>query len=173
MGHGYMMTEMRWGRMPVLEWRPGEVGDRHLRRVVMRLFLLGAWVWAGVCCAAGAASPTAESILAAYHAAVGKVPDSGTARVDYAFSEAGLQGSRSEQIDLRSGAFVASDQADIVSEGTGFDGSIPWMRDTSGANTPQQGGDRIALAVNEAYRLANLWWRPGYSGATVSYAGRS
>ena len=34
-----------------------------------------------------------------------------------------------------------------------------WMRDTSGANTPQEGGDRVAVAVNEAYRFANLWWR--------------
>lgn len=42
-----------------------------------------------------------------------------------------------------------------------------------GANTPQEGGDRIALAVNEAFRLANLWWRPGYAGATVTYSGRT
>jgi hypothetical protein len=140
----------------------------------MRLFLAGIWISAtmvwGVAAAAG---PTAEGILAAYHAAVGNVPDSGCARVEYALSESGLQGSRKEQIDLQSGAFVQNDQTDILSEGKGFDGRIPWMRDTSGANTPQQGGDRIPVAINEAYRLANLWWRPGYSGAMVSYVGRS
>ena len=37
------------------------------------------------------------------------------------------------------------------------------MRDTSGANTPQEGGDRVALAVNEAYRLRR---------APITYAGR-
>ena len=140
----------------------------------MRLCLLGACILGGVSCAtAGAATPTAESILNAYHAAVGDMPEAGGVRVDYAYSSSGLQGSRNDQFDLRTGAFVESDEADIVSEGMGFDGSIPWMRDTSGANTPQEGGDRIATAVNEAYRLANLWWRPGYSGATISYAGRS
>jgi hypothetical protein len=46
------------------------------------------------------------------------------------------------------------------------------MRDTSGANTPQQGGDRIPVAINEAYRRANLWWRPGHGGATITYNGR-
>lgn len=140
----------------------------------MRLFLLAAWVVASANCVAAAAPvPTADGILKAYRAAVGSVPDSGTARLGYSFSEAGLEGSRNDQIDLETGAFVQSEQADIVSEGEGFDGATPWMRDTSGANTPQEGGDRIAVAVNEAYRLANLWWRPGYSGATVTYAGRS
>ena len=140
----------------------------------MRLFLLGAGVLAGVNCAlAVAATPTVESILAAYHTAVGKVPESGNARVDYTFSGSGLEGSRTDQIDLATGAFVESMQADIVGEAAGFDGTTPWMRDTSGANTPQEGGDRIAVAVNEAYRNGNLWWRPGYSGATITYVGRS
>ena len=140
----------------------------------MRLFLLSAGVLVGVNCAlAVAATPTVESVLSAYHTAVGKVPDSGSARVDYTFSGSGLKGSRTDQIDLATGAFVESMQADIVGEAAGFDGTTPWMRDTSGANTPQEGGDRIAVAVNEAYRLGNLWWRSGYSGATITYAGRS
>jgi hypothetical protein len=121
---------------------------------------------------ASPAAPTAEAILAANHAAVGKLPSSGGAEFDYASSGYGLTGSRTDLVDLNTGAFVETEQADIVGEAHGFDGNIPWMRDTSGANTPQEGGDRIAVAVNEAYRLANLWWRPGYAGATVTYAGR-
>jgi PDZ domain/Aspartyl protease len=117
-------------------------------------------------------APTAEAILAANHAAVGKLPSTGGAKFDYASSGYGLTGSRTDLVDLNTGAFVAAEQADIVAEAHGFDGNIPWMRDTSGANTPQEGGDRIAVAVNEAYRLANLWWRPGYAGATVTYMGR-
>jgi hypothetical protein len=116
--------------------------------------------------------PTPEAILAANHAAVGKLPATGGAELDYATSGNGLTGSRTDLIDLNTGAFVESEQADIVAEAHGFDGNVPWMRDTSGANTPQEGGDRIPVAVNEAYRLANLWWRPGYAGATIAYAGR-
>ena len=138
----------------------------------MRLFFLGTWTLAA-CAAAGAATPTPEGILSAYHAAVGNMPETGSARVEYAATNAGLEGTRTEQIDLKTGAFVQSEQADIVSEGKGFDGTIPWQRDTSGANTAQEGGDRIVVAVNAAYRNANLWWRPGYGGATVTYAGRS
>jgi hypothetical protein len=117
-------------------------------------------------------APTAAAILAANHAAVGKLPSTGGAELDYASAGYGLTGSRTDLVDLNTGAFVEAEQADIVAEAHGFDGNIPWMRDTSGANTPQQGGDRIAVAVNEAYRLANLWWRPGYAGATVTYTGR-
>ena len=41
-----------------------------------------------------------------------------------------------------------------------------------GPTPAQEGGDRIAVAINEAYRFANLAWRPDYAGATVTYAGR-
>ena len=121
---------------------------------------------------ASPAAPTPEAILAAHHTAVGNLPPTGGAELDYAYSGYGLTGSRTDLVDLNTGAFVEAQQADIVGEARGFDGNIPWMRDTSGANTPQEGGDRIPVAVNEAYRLANLWWRPDYSGATVAYAGR-
>ena len=121
---------------------------------------------------ASPATATPEAILAANHAAVGNLPATGGAEFDFATSGFGLTGSRTDLVDLNTGAFVETEQADIVGEARGFDGNIPWMRDTSGANTPQQGGDRIPLAVNEAYRLANLWWRPGYAGATITYAGR-
>ena len=115
---------------------------------------------------------TADTVLTAYHAAVGNVPTQGTASIRYAYSGFGLKGYRDESADLQTGAFKEATQADIIGEGGGFDGSTPWMRDTSGANTPQQGGDRIPLAINEAYRQANLWWRPGYSGAAITYSGR-
>jgi len=116
---------------------------------------------------------TANAVLAANHAAVGAIPTSGGAELDYTYSGDGLTGTRHDIVDLHSGAFVTGSQADIVAEASGFDGKTPWMRDTSGANTAQEGGDRIALAVNEAYRRANLWWRPGYAGATVTYDGRA
>src|ERR1700744_6297 len=112
--------------------------------------------------AASTATPDVKAILEANHTAVGKVPTSGGADIDYNYSGDGLTGTRKDIVDLATGAYVEVEQADIVGEAAGFDGKTPWMRDTSGANTPQEGGDRIVLAVNEAYRHANLWWRPGY-----------
>jgi hypothetical protein len=135
-----------------------------------------AWAIAAVliqpACADTTPPTTARAVLQANHAAVGKVPTSGTAVLDYNYSGDGLTGSSQSIIDLHSGAFVESEQADIVAEAHGYDGKVPWMRDTSGANTPQEGGDRIALAVNEAYRQANLWWQPDFGGAGVTYIGR-
>jgi hypothetical protein len=117
--------------------------------------------------------PTVAAILAANHAAVGQVPANGGAQFDYHYAGNGLTGTGTDSVDLGTGAFVSAVQADIVGEAHGFDGKTPWMRDTSGANTAQEGGDRIAVAINEAYRFANLWWRPDYGGATVVYAGRA
>jgi Aspartyl protease/PDZ domain len=123
--------------------------------------------------AAATPATTVKAVLAAHHAAMGKVPTSGTLVLDYNYSGSGLTGTGQSVIDLHSGAFVEGDQADIVTEAHGYDGKTPWMRDTSGANTPQEGGDRIPLAVNEAYRQANLWWRPDFGGATITYIGRT
>jgi hypothetical protein len=117
-------------------------------------------------------TPTVVTVLQANRAAVGVMPSTGSVSIRYAYSGDGLEGHRDDIADLRTGAYVEATQGDILSEAKGFDGKIPWMRDTSGANTPQQGGDRIALAVNEAYRVANLWWRPGYAGAAITYDGR-
>jgi hypothetical protein len=75
-------------------------------------------------------------------------------------------------IDLSTGANVQSLEADPTSEGSGFDGTTPWMRDLSGAFTTQEGGDRIPVAVSEAYRDANLWWRTDHGGAVITYAGQ-
>ena len=116
---------------------------------------------------------TVKAVLEAHHAAVGKVPTAGTAVLDYNYAGNGLTGSGQSIIDLHSGAFIESEQADIVADAQGYDGKTPWMRDVSGANTAQEGGDRIPLAVNEAYRQANLWWRPDFGGAAVSYIGRT
>ena len=121
--------------------------------------------------AAPTPATTAKAVLDAWHAAAGKVPASGTAVLEYNYSGDGLTGTARSIIDLGSGAYLESVQADIVAEAHGYDGKVPWMRDTSGANTAQEGGDRIPLAVSEAYRQANLWWRPDFAGATITYTG--
>ena len=115
---------------------------------------------------------TADSILAANHAAVGQLPASGSARFVYHHTESGLTGPLIDRFDVSSGAYVETVQAGLIGEGAGYDGKTPWQRDISGADTPQQGGDRIETAVDAAYRFANLWWRPDRGGALISYAGR-
>jgi hypothetical protein len=120
---------------------------------------------------AHAADPV-NDILKANHAAVGSLPASGTAHFEYAFSGSGLTGDAQSMQDLATGAYVESEKAGPIGDGSGFDGKTPWMQDLSGAFTAQEGGDRFAVAVNEAYRNANLWWRPDHGGATISYAGQ-
>ena len=122
--------------------------------------------------AAADPAPTVESVLAANHAAVGPAPVSGAARVEYDHTESGLTGPLIDRFDLTTGAYVETEQAGPIGLATGYDGTIPWQRDISVANTRQEGGDRVQTAVNTAYRFANLWWRPDRGGAVIAYAGR-
>jgi hypothetical protein len=41
------------------------------------------------------------------------------------------------------------------------------MKDISGAITPEAGGDKRQLAVNEAYRDSEQWWRADRGGAKI------
>ena len=121
---------------------------------------------------AHAQSLTADSVLAANHVAVGDIPASGAAEFTYSHAAAGLTGPLVDRFDLARGAWLETQEASGIANASGYDGKTPWQRDVSGANTPQEGGDRIANAVNRAYRFANLWWRPDHGGAAISYAGR-
>ena len=90
----------------------------------------------------------------------------------YAYSGQGLTGQVTSIQDIKRGRFV--DRSDIGPTNTvnGFDGKMAWEVEPSGTATPQEGGDVRQLAVNEAYRLQNLWWRGDRGGATVTDAGR-
>ncbi|WP_162250697.1 aspartyl protease family protein [Pelomonas sp. Root1217] len=121
-------------------------------------------------CASGAA--TAQEVLAAHRAATGQTAKSGSLALRYAYSGQGLAGTVTTRFDTASGAFVTDSELGPITVANGFDGRMPWIRDISGACTPQQGGDRVRLAINEAYRLANLWWRPDRGGARIEALGR-
>lgn len=90
----------------------------------------------------------------------------------YACAGQGLTGQVVYTQDLRRGRFV--DRSDIGPSHTanGFDGTMAWEVEPSGTATPQEGGDVRQLAINEAYRLQNLWWRSDRGGATITDAGR-
>lgn len=119
-----------------------------------------------------AATPQAAVVLDANHAAMGAVPASGALHIDYAYTNAGMDGTSTRIEDLASGAYADDARIGFLIGGGGYDGRTPWMRDLSGANTAQEGGDRVQLAVNEAYRNANAWWRVDRGGADIRYVAR-
>ncbi|MDQ2859846.1 MAG: aspartyl protease family protein [Pseudomonadota bacterium] len=124
--------------------------------------------------AAGVAqAEDASSVLASNRAATGggAFAGKGAMEVRYAYAGQGMTGTVGSTYDVATGAFL--DTADIgpTTGGGGFDGRQAWMKDMSGAITPQAGGDTRQLAVNEAYRDANLWWRADRGGATIASLG--
>ena len=89
----------------------------------------------------------------------------------YAYSAQGLTGRTAFTQDLQRGRFVDRWEVGPSHTTTGFDGKKAWEVESSGTATPQEGGDVRQLAVNEAYRLQNLWWRSDRGGATITDAG--
>ena len=122
--------------------------------------------------AAVANTPTVESILEANYRAVGTAPPTGTLTLEYTQKQSGLTGTAMHAIDIASGAYSERTDSKVISEARGFDGRVPWQTDVSGVSTDQLGGDRVPVAVNQAYRNANLWWRSDRGGAQIAYLGR-
>jgi hypothetical protein len=140
-----------------------------------RANLLTAIFWLPLAASSAFAHPaaqTAEAVLRANQEAMGDFPRSGTLRVQYTAEVNGLKGTATYTFDLATGMFIDELSAYPLSGAGGFDGKTPWMRDLSGSAITQEGGDRVTVAVNEAYRDANLWWRADRGGAQVSYVGR-
>ena len=123
--------------------------------------------------AANAASPdpAVVAILQADKAAVG-APDVQAATVEFAFSGMGLTGKVVSVTDFRNGRTLDAINAGPMTETDGFDGVHAWVREPSGTVTTQDGGDQRALAVNEAYRRSNAWWRADLGGAAIASLGR-
>ena len=113
----------------------------------------------------------ATVILAANRDATGAFAP-GTVTVRGRYSGQGLQGTTETAFDSASGHYVDRYDLPPISGASGFDGDVAWQTDLSGASAPQQGGDRPALAVNNAYRYANRWWREDFGGAQVEVLGR-
>lgn len=90
----------------------------------------------------------------------------------YDYKGQGMTGQVNSTQDVKRGRFVDRWVNAPTDNATGFDGKTAWEQEPSGTATPQEGGDVRQLAVNEAYRLQNLWWRGDRGGATVVDAGR-
>lgn len=120
-------------------------------------------------CAIGAPP---ERLLAANRAAtMGSANAPRTIESRYAYSAEGMIGEATSLIDTETGKFVVAMKAGLSASARGYDGRQAWMRDWSGFHAPQAGGDKPALAVNEAYRTANLWWRADRGGAKIEALG--
>src|SRR5690242_3870850 len=118
------------------------------------------------------ASP-AEVLNANRDAAAGRAWRGKEALVsEYAYAGQGLTGTVSSRTDLRQGWWKDDIVLGPAAIANGFDGVNAWEKDQSGAVTVQEGGDQRALAVNEAYRRANLWWRSDRGGAVITDAGK-
>jgi hypothetical protein len=118
------------------------------------------------------ADASADAILAANRVAVGDAPPRSALTLVYRDVSSGLTGTLTDRVDPATGAYVETRDLSGVTDGDGFDGKTPWLRDISNTYIPEQGGDSIPAAIAAAYRRANLWWRADHGGAAVMYVGQ-
>lgn len=93
-----------------------------------------------------------------------------TLELRFSYAGQGLRGEVDSIEDLRTGAFIETDDIGPTHQANGFDGSHAWMKDLSGTITPEAGGDELELAVNEAYRNSEKWWRADRGDANIEQA---
>lgn len=113
------------------------------------------------------------AVILARHRQVTETPlrkERGTVVLRYHYSGQGLTGTVLSTFDLATGRYVTEADIPPVAAADGYDGKVPWMRELSRKATLQEGGDRVALAVNEAYRNANGWWRADHGGGLIERA---
>lgn len=124
-------------------------------------------------CVAALAAGSADDVLKANKAAMGGAAWDGKAAVsiDTDYAGQGLTGTTHSLNDLKNGHSVVDYKIGPTQGANGFDGKLPWERDTSGTITEQEGGDALVLAINDAYRNANLWWKPDHGGAAIESKG--
>jgi len=113
-----------------------------------------------------AASP--DDILAANRAATGAVNGKAAVVMQFSFAGNGLSGTAGGTSDLSDGRFEQDFDIGPQKGANGFDGTHVWNKDNAGIVTLQEAADTIPLAINNAYRNANLWWRPDHGGAAIT-----
>jgi hypothetical protein len=120
---------------------------------------------------AATAAPSGAEVLDANRAAMGNWNGKAALRIGYAYSGQGLTGKVTSLDDLSGGNWVDDVALGPATQSNGYDGRHAWQKDSSRTVTLQDGGEQHALAVNEGYRRANMWWRPGFGGAAVVFDG--
>lgn len=87
--------------------------------------------------------------------------------MDGLYEGQGLAGVVHSLNDLKTGRNASTYKIGPAEGANGFDGKTPWVLENSGTVAEQKGGDALALAVNEAYRIANRWWHSDFGGAAI------
>ena len=115
------------------------------------------------------AAPTVGEILSTNKAAMGgsAVDNKVTLSTEYDVSAYGMTGVSHSLTDLKNGRSVSDYKLGPAGGADGFDGTNAWSKDMSGTVTLQQGGDSLALAINDAYRSSGKWWQPDRGGANI------
>ncbi len=121
--------------------------------------------------AAQAADPTVVAVLQADKLEVGGADLKGVTQ-EATFVGMGLTGKATSVTDLKTGRFLDTMAAGPLTMTQGFDGEHAWAKEPSGTVTMQDGGDGRALAINDAYRRSNAWWRSDFGGAKIVSLGR-
>ncbi len=96
--------------------------------------------------------------------------DKAVLKQESALAGQGLTGTDVSVTDLVDGRGVDHAVLGPATQANGYDGREVWEQDSSGAVNIESGGDAVPLAVNNAYRGANLWWRADFGGAQVAAA---
>ena len=136
----------------------------------MRSILAGLTLTVLSCSAALAATP--DEILSANRAASGAWAGKAALVQEFDYAGQGLTGKAAGTVDLKTGAFEQHYAIGPQTGANGYDGSHVWNKDNAGIVTLQEAADSIPLAVNSAYRGANLWWAKDHGGAVVTAAGQ-
>ncbi len=128
---------------------------------------------AALACAPALAGP-ADTILEANRLASGGDAWNGKIAVvlDYDYAGQGLTGKAGGTADLKTGAFEQHYAIGPQTGANGYDGAHVWNKDNAGIVTLQEAADSIPLAVNNAYRNANLWWSKDHGGAAITSGGQ-
>jgi hypothetical protein len=116
------------------------------------------------------AAPSPSEVLDANRVATrgDALASKAAAKVTYAYSGQGMTGKIESLSDLQNGRFVDNFAIGPATGANGFDGTQAWAKDPSGTVTAQEGGDNRELAVNEAYRRSNQWWRADRGEAQIA-----
>jgi len=120
-----------------------------------------------------ALAATPDEILAANRAATGgDAWNKPAVALQFDYAGNGLTGKAYSITDLKTGAFEQHYIIGPQAGANGYDGTHVWNKDNSGIVTLQEAADAVPLAVNNAYRNANLWWKPDHGGARITGGGQ-
>jgi hypothetical protein len=121
---------------------------------------------------AGEVQDAKEVLMKAKEAAGGSALDSlRTVHTELKITTGGLEGTAETWENIETGKFTSRFELGPVRGEEGFDGELPWTRDSSGQVLRGEGEDARQGAMNGAYRTCLAYWFPERWPAEVTHAG--